>query len=151
MTTQAQAQASPLAPADADAGRRPPEGAGHRSDGAADRWMRRVLGVEGVDRRSGQGAHRAFRVSVVVSAVRCVVTYVAVPVLLPVLSLAGWVAAPIGLALCAVAAVTGVLSLRRFWRADHAYRWTYTAFITVVLVILAVATMTELDRIGAVL
>lgn len=111
----------------------------HRSAGPFDR------------KRGPAGAHRTFRVSVVVSAVRCVVTYVAVPVLLPLLSLSGWVAAPIGLALCVVAAVSGVISLRRFWRADHAHRWTYTAFIAVVMAILTVATVTELDRIGAAL
>ncbi|QFG70223.1 hypothetical protein FY030_08100 [Ornithinimicrobium pratense] len=114
-----------------------------------DRWARRLLRVHDVDLSSGKGAHHTFRISVVVSAVRCIVTYVAVPVLVPILSLSGRVAAPIGLALCAVAAVTGVISLRRFWRADHSHRWTYTAFITVVFVILTVATMTELSRLGA--
>ena len=113
--------------------------------------MRRALGVSGVDLSSGQGAHHTFRISVVISALRCIITYVAVPVLVPLLSLSGWVAAPIGLALCAVAAVTGVVSLRRFWRADHAHRWTYTAFITIVFAILTVATITELSRLGVTL
>lgn len=121
-----------------------------RSDGGADRAMRRLLGITGTDLRSGEGAHKAFRVSVVISALRCVITYVAIPVLIPILSLAGWVAAPVGLALCAIAAVNGVVSLRRFWRADHRHRWTYTAFITVVFVILAISTVTELSRIGVI-
>lgn len=86
----------------------------------------------------------------VISALRCVITYVAIPVLIPILSLAGWVAAPVGLALCAIAAVNGVVSLRRFWRADHRHRWTYTAFITVVFVILAISTVTELSRLGVI-
>ena len=149
MTTHA--QVGPLTTPPDSTAVRAPAGPRYRSHAPADRWMRRVLGVDEVDLRSGAGAHRTFRVSVVVSAVRCVVTYVAVPVLLPLLSLSGWVAAPIGLALCVVAAVSGVISLRRFWRADHAHRWTYTAFITVVMVILTVATVTELDRIGAAL
>lgn len=119
-----------------------------RSDRAADRWMRRALGVGGVDLSSGEGAHHTFRISVVISALRCIITYVAVPVLVPLLSLSGRVAAPVGLALCAVAAVTGVISLRRFWRADHAHRWTYTVFITIVFVILTIATITELSRLG---
>lgn len=123
---------------------------GFRSDGAADRAMRRLLGITGTDLRSGEGAHRAFRISVVISALRCVITYVAIPVLIPILSLAGWVAAPVGLALCAIAAVNGVVSLRRFWRADHRHRWTYTAFITVVFVILTISTLTELSRLGVI-
>ena len=121
-----------------------------RSDGTADRAMRRLLGITGTDLRSGEGAHKAFRVSVVISALRCVITDVAIPVLIPILSLAGWVAAPVGLALCAIAAVNGVVSLRRFWRADHRHRWTYTAFITVVFVILAISTVTELSRLGVI-
>ena len=120
----------------------------YRSDGVADRLMRRILGVGGPDRRSTAGAHRAFRVSVMVSAVRCLITYVLIPVLVPILSLSGWVAAPVGLALCALAVVNGIVSVRRFWRADHPQRWMYTAFIGVVFVILAVALVSDLARLG---
>lgn len=119
-----------------------------RSDAAADRAMRRLLGVRAVDARAGRGAHRAFRVSVLVSAVRCLITYVLVPVLVPILSLSGWVAAPIGLALCVYAVGNGVVSLRRFWRADHQHRWLYTAFMAVVFVILALALASDLSRLG---
>lgn len=122
-----------------------------RSDRAADQWMRQALGVGSVDLRSGEGAHHAFRVSVLISALRCVITYVMVPVLVPVLSLGGWVAAPVGLALCVIAAVNGVVSLRRFWRADHPQRWTYTVFIAVVFAILSIATVTELSRLEVIL
>lgn len=124
---------------------------GFRSDRAADRLMRRILRIASVDLRSGEGAHRTFRISVVISALRCLITYVAIPVLVPILSLAGWVAAPVGIALCAVAAVNGVISVRRFWRSDHPHRWTYTAFIGVVFVILAISTITELGRLGVTL
>ena len=120
----------------------------YRSDGPADRLMRRILSVDGPDRRSTAGAHRAFRVSVMVSAVRCLITYVAIPILVPILSLSGWVAAPVGLALCALAVVNGVVSVRRFWRADHPQRWMYTAFIGVVFVILAIALVSDLSRLG---
>ncbi|GAA4282573.1 hypothetical protein GCM10022261_01040 [Brevibacterium daeguense] len=119
-----------------------------RSDRAADRLMRRILGVRNVDLRSGEGAHRTFRTSVVISALRCLITYVVIPILVPILSLAGWVAAPVGLALCLVAAINGVISLQRFWRADHSHRWTYTVFICAVFAILAVSTVTELGRLG---
>lgn len=110
--------------------------------------MRQVLRITEVGVRSDRGAHRAFRVSVVISALRCIITYVAVPLLIPILSLSGWVASPVGLALCAVAAVNGVISLRRFWGADHPQRWTYTAFIGVVFIILIISTITELNRMG---
>ena len=123
---------------------------GYRSDRAADRFMRSVLGVSGLDRRSTQGAHRAFRVSVVVSAVRCLITYVLIPIAVPILSLSGWIAAPIGMALCVLAVVNGIVSMRRFWRSDHRQRWMYTAFIGTVFVILAVALVSDLTRLGVI-
>ena len=128
----------------------PSAGARYRSDRAADRLMRRLLGIKDRDLRSGEGAHKAFRISVLISAFRCVITYVAIPVLIPILSLAGWVAAPVGIALCVIAAINGVVSVRRFWRADHRHRWTYTAFIGVVFVILTISTITELGRLGVI-
>src|SRR5690606_19718452 len=76
---------------------------------AADRFMRRLLRVSDVDRKAADGAHTAFRTSVLVSAVRCLITYLAIPVLVPLVSFAGVVAAPIGIALCAVAVVNGVV------------------------------------------
>ena len=84
----------------------------------------------------------------VVSAVRCLITYLAIPILVPLLSLSGWVAAPVGIALCVIAVVNGVVSVRRFWASDHARRWTYTAFMGVVFVILGVAMVSELHRLG---
>lgn len=113
--------------------------------------MRWLLGIREPAPRSGTGAHRTFRVAVGISALRCTITYVTLPVLIPLLSLAGWIAGPVGLALCAIAAVNGVVSVRRFWRADHARRWTYTAFIVVVFVILTISTWTEAIRLVAAL
>jgi hypothetical protein len=124
-------------------------GTSYRSDGAADRFMRRLLRVEGgVDRRAGQGAHNAFRVSVVISAIRCLITYVLVPVFVPILSLSGWVAAPIGIALCVYAVINGVISMRKFWRSDHQHRWMYTIFMVVVFFILGLALVSDLTRLG---
>ena len=123
---------------------------GYRSDRAADRFMRSVLGIRALDRRSTEGAHRAFRVSLVVSAVRCLITYALIPIMVPILSLSGWVASPISMALCVLAVVNGVISMRRFWRSDHRQRWMYTAFIGVVFTILAVALVSDLTRLGVI-
>ena len=105
----------------------------------ADRFMRRLLRVRAIDKKALTGAHRAFRLSLVFTAVRCTVMYLLVPILLPVVSLTSVVAAPIGITLCLIALVNGVVSLRRFWRADHRAKWTYTWFMACVFVVLAVA------------
>ena len=121
----------------------------YRSDGVADRFMRRLLRVGELDRRSSLAAHQAFRTSVIVSGVRCLITYILVPILVPILSLSGWVAAPIGIALCIYAVINGVISLRRFWGSDHPKRWMYTFFMFVVFAILAIALVSDLSRLGA--
>lgn len=120
----------------------------YRSDRAADRLMRRLLRVQAKDRRLASGAQRAFRTSVVVSGIRCLISYLLIPILVPVLSISGWVAAPVGLGLCAVAVVNGVVSMRRFWKSDHPHRWMYTAFMAVVFLILALALTSDLGRLG---
>lgn len=118
-----------------------------RSDAPADRFMRRLLGVRELG--SSAGAHGAFRTSVVISGIRCLITYVVVPVVVPLLSLGGWVAAPIGIILCVYAVLNGIVSLKRFWRADHPKRWMYTTFMAVVFVVLAIALVSDFSRLGA--
>ena len=125
-------------------------GAGFRTHAAPDRIMRRLLGVTAPDGASSAGAHRAFRLSVLISAVRCLITYLVVPVAVPLLSLAGWVAAPIGIALCTYAVVNGIVSLKRFWRSDHPQRWVYTGFMAVVFVVLGIALGSDLSRLGGI-
>lgn len=85
-----------------------------------------------------------------VSALRCLITYVLIPFFVPILSLSGWVAAPIGMALCVLAIVNGIVSVRRFWRSDHRQRWMYTAFIGTVFIILTVALISDLTRLGVI-
>lgn len=71
--------------------------------------------------------------SLVITAVRCVLTYAIIPALAPVVSWLGVVARPISLTLSVLAVVLAVHSLRRVWLADWPHRWPYTAFIVVVL------------------
>lgn len=124
-----------------------------RSNSAADRFMRRLLGISHVQRsaKTEREAHRGFQTSILVSAVRCIVTYLLIPILTPIVSFAGVLSAPIGIALCAVAFVSGTMSLRRFWASDHTARWMYTWFIAVVFVVLAVAVAVDITRIASAL
>lgn len=106
-----------------------------RPRSAADRLARQLLRVEGAEPRTLM----PLKGSLVISAVRCVITYALIPALAPVISGFGMVATPLSLALAVAAGVMAVVSLRRVWLADWARRWAYTAFIAVVLVLLAVA------------
>lgn len=122
-------------------------------ESAADRFMRRLLRVEKVERsvKAERDAHRGFRIALVVTGIRCLISYLIIPIGVPILGLSGLVAAPIGLALCVVAVVNGVLSLRRFWKADHRSKWIYTWFIAFVFAVLAVAMTSDIMRIASAL
>ncbi len=53
----------------------------------------------------------------------------------------------LGIVIGVVAIVFNVMSMRRFWRADHRWRWAYTVIATVIiglLVVLLVRDVTEL-------
>lgn len=105
----------------------------------ADAFMRRLLRISPAQPRMGEAALRsAFSRSIVVSAVRCVLTYLVIPFLGPVLGLAAGVGPLVGIPVGALAIVFNVKSMRRFWRADHRWRWAYTAVSGTVIALLTV-------------
>jgi hypothetical protein len=115
---------------------------------AADRLMRRILRLP-VDGQPGTaaGARKAFQTSMMVATVRCLLMYLVFPFVLPALGIARGVGPAVGLAVNAVAMVCIVLSMRRFFRADHPKRWWYAALgstVFVLLVGLAVVDLADL-------
>ncbi len=100
----------------------------------ADRFMRRLLRLP-LDAAASnpRAAERAMQTSLMISAARCVVMYLIFPFVLPAIGVASGVGHGIGLVLAAIAIVSIVASMRRFWRANHAKRWHYTIFGSVVL------------------
>ena len=109
--------------------------------------MRRLLRIEGeAEPGAILGAQRAMTSSILVSAVRCTITYLLVPILTPIVGVLDLVAAPLSILLCAVAFVMSTRSLRRFWRADHAKRWHYTALVAVVWAFLTVAVVRDVAQ-----
>jgi len=116
----------------------------------ADRFMRRMLRLptDG-PAATAADARRAFQTSLMVATVRCLLMYIVFPFVLPAVGLSTGVGPLIGLPISAVAIVAIVMSIRRFWRADHSKRWHYTILGTTViafLVVLVVLDLAELVR-----
>lgn len=104
------------------AGRRPV----HRSK--ADLWVRKVLRIRDVPEGvSEAAANSAFQKSMLISATRCTLTYVVFPILIPLIGIAKGVEAPLGIAIGSFAIVCDVFTIRRFFAADHKYRWYFSA------------------------
>ena len=102
-----------------------------RSD--ADRFMRRLLRLP-VDapKASASDAQKAFQTSMLVATVRCLLMYIIFPFVLPAIGVASGVGPWIGLAISLAAIIAIVMSIRRFWRAEHSKRWHYTVLGTTV-------------------
>lgn len=103
----------------------------------ADLFMRQLLRISDAQPRLGETELRsAFSRSILVSATRCLLTYLVIPFLIPVLGVAAELAPWIGVPLGSLAIVFNVKSIRRFWRADHRWRWGYTAIGVTVICLL---------------
>ncbi|MAT03736.1 MAG: hypothetical protein CL424_01660 [Acidimicrobiaceae bacterium] len=100
----------------------------------ADRFMRRLLRlpVDGPKATAAE-AQKAFQTSILVATVRCLLMYIFFPFVLPAIGVASGVGPWIGLTISIVAIVAIVMSIRRFWRADHSKRWHYTVLGTAVM------------------
>lgn len=133
-------QAGPAGPSAGEEPRRTPP---QRS--TAERIARAVLRVENAEPR----ALMPMKGSLVISAIRCVITYAIIPALAPIISGIGVLATPLSLLLSAVAGVMAVVSLRRVWLADWSGRWGYTVFAVVVLVLLVVVMYFDVQRLLA--
>lgn len=116
---------------------------------AADRFMRSLLRISDVDRskKLEKSAYRNMQVAMIISGIRCIITYLVIPIAVPIIGLSGAVSAPIGVLLSLIAVITGISSLRQFWRSDHRFRWLYTGFIAFIFVVLAIALVADISTI----
>jgi hypothetical protein len=100
---------------------------------AADRFMRRLLRIPGERAAVPESeTHRIFGVSIFLSATRCLLSYIVLPILLPLLGLAKGVGPWLGIPIGVLALTFDVLGIRRFWLADHHQRWLFSAVYAVV-------------------
>jgi len=79
--------------------------------------------VEANQRDQAAPAESVFSKSVVISGIRCVLTYVIFPFVAPIIGITSSVGAIVGVLIGIVAIVFNVLSIRRLFAADHKYKW----------------------------
>ena len=90
---------------------------------------------------------RLFSQSILISGIRCTLTYVIFPFIFPILGITSGIGSTIGLVIGTIAIVANVFSIRRFHKADHKYKWPVSvlnASIIVLLVILVALDANEL-------
>lgn len=124
----------------------PPVAARSAADGAMCRLLR-------IPERPGPvseaQAQRLFSGSILLSALRCLLSYVLFPVLTPLVGVAASVGPAVGLPIGIVALYFDVRGIRRFWLAGHRHRWAITAVYAVVMALvlaLVVGDIVQLAR-----
>lgn len=110
---------------------------GAPASSAADRWVRRLLRIPepSPSAERSEAAERLFSVAMILSGLRCTLSYVVIPFVLPALGL-GAVASfgpEIGIPVGVAALVFDVRGIRRFHVAQHRWRWAMTAIYLAVI------------------
>jgi hypothetical protein len=110
---------------------------GSRWDARARRILR--IGDPKPSARREDAAERLFSVAMVISGLRCTLSYVVVPFLLPALGLGALasLSPEIGIPIGIVALYFDVKGIRRFFVANHKWRWPMTfIYLAVIALVL---------------
>jgi hypothetical protein len=113
---------------------------------AADRWARRLLRVD--DAVAAGEVHNIFSSSILLSATRCLLSYIILPVIAPFLGTVPLIGPVIGLPVGALALVFDVKAIRRFFRADHRWRWVATGLYVTVMVMVTALMVRDVLRLS---
>ena len=99
--------------------------------------MRRLLRLPlDAPKATETSARQLVEKSLLISMARCLLTYIVLPFAIPVMGIAAGVTPVVGIVVGLVAIAANGASVRRFWRAEHRYRWYYLALASVIVVAL---------------
>lgn len=98
------------------------------SGSRADATVRQLLRVPECPARpvSEEEVQRVFSISILLSAFRCLLSYIILPIVTPLLGAATNIGPAIGIPVAVVALVFDAMGIRRFWMARHRWRWAMT-------------------------
>jgi hypothetical protein len=105
----------------------------------ADIVVRKLLRVR--ERPSGVSARQAvsaFRRSMIISTIRCTLTYLVFPFVLPALGLVTDTGVVISIVIGILAMTCDIFSIRRFFAADHKWRWPFSTVAFSVVCLLGI-------------
>lgn len=104
-----------------------------------DRFISRILFVPPpaqAETPTADKAQRTFSLALVFSGVRCILQYVVLPFVLPLVGIAGDFAVHISIVINVAAIFAIIYSLRRFWMVGYRHRWRYLPIALTALVLL---------------
>ncbi len=134
----------PTCPVGAEGFSRGTAGIGERRGSRAESAVKRLLFVPDSSEKGGcpvaddATTYKIFHVSIAVSALRCLLSYVVFPILTPLLGAATNAGPVIGLPIGVVALCFDVMGIRRFWLSDHRWKWPMTGLYAAVMSLVSV-------------
>lgn len=93
----------------------------------ADAFMLRLLRLPTSQEGTSQDAQSSFQKSILISALRCLITYIFLPFIAPTIGFVSGIGPVVGVIVALAAMVSITFSMRRFFSSRHPHRWTYTA------------------------
>jgi hypothetical protein len=93
-----------------------------------------------------EGAQQVFSRSMLISATRCLLTYLVFPFLAPLIGWGADVGPAIGVLIGGVAIAANVFSIRRFWRSDHPWKIPVSALNVAIIGLLSVLIVIDLNE-----
>lgn len=93
-------------------------------------------------------AQKTFSTSVLISAIRCTLTYVIFPFATPVLGIASGVGSTIGIIASVIGITANLYSIKRFHASQHRLRWQITAINVGIIILLSVLLVLDVGNLG---
>lgn len=87
-----------------------------------------------------------FSQSILISAIRCTLSYVVFPFIAPIVGIASGIGSGIGLIVGLIAIVSNVFSIRRFHRSDHKYKWPVSALNAGIIILLLILMFVDVSN-----
>lgn len=93
-------------------------------------------------------AQRTFNASMLISAIRCLLTYLLFPFVAPIIGIASGVGSTVGLIASIIGVAANVWSIKRFHSSKHPWRWGITVINVAVVLLLVALFVIDLRSLG---
>lgn len=93
-----------------------------------------------------EASARTFRFAILISAVRCTLTYVILPFVAPAIGLAAGVGPAVGIPIALVALWANAVSIRRHWHAGHRWKWPVSLLNAGIIVLLFILLVLDVNQ-----
>ena len=105
-----------------------------------------VTGTGAAASELDEASARTLRFSILVSAIRCTLTYVFLPFVAPFIGLAPGVGPAVGIPIALVALWANVACIKRHWHSDHRWKWPVSVLNVGIIILLIILLILDVGQ-----